>query len=354
MGWFDATEFRRLVSGRRRGLFAALTRALLAVAELPYGVAVSWRNRRFDRGRREIHRVGVPVVSIGNITAGGTGKTPLVAWLAKWFGEKGIRVCVISRGYGAVAGASNDEARELALQLPNVPHLQNADRVAAARRAIEELGAQLILLDDAFQHRRLHRDLDVVLLDALEPFGFGHLLPRGLLREPLSGLQRADVLVLSRADAVDEQCRAAIRQEAFRHAGDAAWVELAHRPVCLAASSGESRPVETLRGRRVAAFCGIGNPAGFRHSLEACGYDVVAFREFPDHHPFPSHDVESLAQWAAGFSDLEAILCTQKDLVKIAAERLGPLRLWALAISVEVVSGGEALEERLRQTLRGS
>ncbi|MFM7073908.1 MAG: tetraacyldisaccharide 4'-kinase, partial [Planctomycetota bacterium] len=171
-----------------RGFIAVLLRGVFGLAERPYAWAVAARNRSYDSGRSPINRVDVPVVSVGNLSVGGTGKTPLVAWLAQWFLERGVRVVLVSRGYGAAAGETNDEARELAIRLPNVPHLQNRYRHAAAQRAIEQHDAQLILLDDAFQHRRLHRDLDIVLLDGLDPFGGERLLPRGLLREPLENL----------------------------------------------------------------------------------------------------------------------------------------------------------------------
>jgi tetraacyldisaccharide 4'-kinase len=197
----DASHFfLDLVSGRRRGPAATLLRGGLRLAETPYAMAMSWRNRRYDRGKAVIHRAGVPVVSVGNITLGGTGKTPMVEWIARLYRRHQVRVAIVSRGYRAEEGGRNDEARELEQKLPDVPHIQNADRAAAARVAVEELDMQLIVLDDGFQHRRLARDLDVVLLDALEPFGFEHVFPRGTLREPLSGLRRADLVILSRAD----------------------------------------------------------------------------------------------------------------------------------------------------------
>ncbi len=193
------TEFRDLVSGRRKGLAATFTRGVLRVAEMPYALAVSARNRRYDRGAHLTHRAGVPVISVGNLTLGGTGKTPMVKWLAQRLQNSGVRVAIVSRGYGAANGAPNDEAMELAAALPNVPHIQSRDRVAAAARAIQGFHSQVLLLDDGFQHRRLARDLDIVLLDALEPFGFEHVFPRGTLREPLAGLRRADFVCLSRA-----------------------------------------------------------------------------------------------------------------------------------------------------------
>ena len=159
-----------------------MLRLLLHAAEVPYALVVGWRNRRFDRHPERVFRVAVPVISVGNLTTGGTGKTPLVEWLARWFRAAGVRVTLISRGYAAEKGARNDEAMELEQRLPDVPHLQNPDRVQAARIAVEELDCQLIILDDAFQHRAIARDLDIVLIDATEPFGYGHLLPRGLLR----------------------------------------------------------------------------------------------------------------------------------------------------------------------------
>ena len=173
----NPTSFRDLVSGRCRGAGASLLRGLLRLAEFPYATAARWRNRRYDTGRAEVLRVGVPVVSVGNLTVGGTGKTPLVRWIARWLVDRGVRVALVSRGYRATGGQPNDEARELAQLLPDVPHVQNPDRVAAAREAVGRFGCQAVLLDDGFQHRRLARDLDIVLLDALEPFGFDHVVP---------------------------------------------------------------------------------------------------------------------------------------------------------------------------------
>ncbi len=192
-------SYRAILSGQRRDLLAVAARGMLSVAEVPYRAAMACRNRRYERGWAEIHRVSVPVVSVGNLTVGGTGKTPFVAWLAQWFRDQGIRVSLVSRGYGGQTGGGNDEARELEQRLPDVPHVQSPDRVAAARIAIDELATQLIILDDGFQHRRIGRDLDVVLIDATQPFGYGHVLPRGLMRESKRGLSRADVVALTRA-----------------------------------------------------------------------------------------------------------------------------------------------------------
>ena len=340
-----------LLSGRRRCPWASSLRALLRLAEFPYTTAVGWRNRAYDRGRRTIQTVGVPVISVGNITTGGTGKTPLVAWLASWFRSRGVRVGIVSRGYKSGRATANDEARELADRLPDVPHLQNPDRIAAAQQAVEKNGCELLILDDAFQHRRIHRDLDIVLLDALEPFGYGHLLPRGTLREPLAGLRRAHIIALSRANLVDENTRRAIQDIARRFAPDAAWIEVAHEPRELRSSTGEVAPLSSLAGRPLAAFCGIGNPAGFRRTLESCGLQVAGFREFADHHAYSPRDLVALAEWGDDIANAAAFVCTHKDLVKINAPRIGRWPLWALAIEMKLLVGEDELLAQLFRVL---
>ena len=343
---FRPSSFTDLVSGRRRGPAASAARLGLRLAEVPYTLAVRWRNWRYDSPGR-VQRVSVPVVSVGNLTVGGTGKTPMVRWIARWFRQNGVGVTVISRGYGSRAGVANDEALELAQDLPDVPHLQDPDRVAAARSAIERFDCQLIVLDDAFQHRRIGRDLDLVMLDALEPFGFGHVFPRGTLREPVDGLSRADVVVLSRADMLEPDRRDEIRREVGRHAPDAVWAEITHTPRALLSFGGSEQPIESLAKEPVAAFCGVGNPAGFRHTLEVSGYEIVGFREFADHYAYGPADLESLARWADEL-DVAAVLCTQKDLVKLNIDRIGRHPLLAVAIGVDFLVGRGDLEKRLK------
>ena len=348
--------FRRLVSGERTGVFATLARLACAVVEIPYAVVVRARNVAYDRGSLKQHRVEVPVICVGNLTMGGTGKTPMVEYLARWFRQRQVRVAIVSRGYRAVAGQGNDEAKELAEKLPDVPHIQNPDRVAASRLAIDELDMQLILLDDGFQHRRLARDVDIVLIDALEPFGYGHLFPRGMLREPLSGLRRARLVALTRADLVSDERRRELRQRVCGHVPEAAWIEVAHQPAGLArmgqslgdlpigdgsspgTSSPETGALESLRGKRVVAFCGIGNPNGFRLSLESCGVELLGFHEFPDHHDFTREDVEKLREAGVALQP-DLFVCTHKDLVKIELERLGSVPLRALIVEMKVLMG---------------
>ncbi len=346
---FAAAEFRNLVTGRTRGVAAAAARCLLRAAALPYSAAMRLRNACYERGVLRVHRAPLPVLSVGNLTLGGTGKTPMVAWVARRLRAEAVRVAIVSRGYGATAGSRNDEARELELLLPDVPHLQHADRVAAARIACEELDMQLVVLDDGFQHRRLHRDLDIVLLDALDPLR-GRVFPGGLLREPFSGLRRAHVVVLSRADAVEADVRRAWRTQVARVAPEALWVEAAHRPRCLRNASGVQQPVDALAAQRVLAFCGIGNPESFHHTLRALRATVAHVETFPDHHPYQRGDLERLARLADEHR-ADALVCTLKDLVKIQVSSLGGRPLWAVEIEIDILEGENALAQRLHAAI---
>lgn len=348
----NLAAYRRLVSGSWRGASGALLRGALWLGSLPYALAVVLRNGRFEHLRNAVQAVDVPVVSVGNLTTGGTGKTPLVEWIARYYRDRQLRVALVSRGYGAERAARNDEALELEQRLGDVPHLQDPDRVAAARIAVEELESQLIVLDDGFQHRRIHRDLDIVLLDALEPFGYGHLLPRGLLREPVGSLRRADAVLLTRCDGVSDRRRAEIRSRVARLAPAAVWGEVAFKPLGFRSASGEVESLAELAGQEVLAFCGIGNPAGFQHTLQACGVQVLDFREFPDHHAYGREDIDQLDRWVASHP-CQAVLCTHKDLVKLQVATLGARPLRAVAIGVEFCCGEAEFQGLLGRVIAG-
>lgn len=346
-----ATEFRRIVSGERKDAFAWLSRILLRVASLPYGWVVAARNRRYDRGQLAIHQVGIPVVCVGNLTVGGTGKTPMVAYLCRWFRERGVRVAVVSRGYRGDHQNLNDEGRELNDRLPDVPQIQNPDRVAAAQVAEQELDMQAIVLDDGFQHRRLARDLDIVLIDALQPFGFDYLLPGGLLRESPSGLRRAHVVALTRAASLAPHQREQLRASVSAFAPDARWIELDHAPVGLLTANGSAETVEMIQEKRVFAFCGLGNPLGFQHTLKTCRADVIEFQEFPDHHEYSRQDIESLSARLKLLQPDYAI-CTHKDLVKIELDEIDGVPLRALLVEQRILEGEAVLEQTLQGLLK--
>ena len=333
-----------LISGRRRGWWAGLQRSVLKLATIPYATAVAGRNLLFRYRVKKSHAIPVPVISVGNITAGGTGKTPLVAWLAKQLVDRGIRVTLISRGYGSRVDGLNDEALEIAQRIPGIPHLLDPNRVRAAWQAVNDHASQLIVLDDGFQHRRIARDLDVVLVDATNPFGYGHLLPRGTLREPPAALQRADLLALTRVDLVEPESLCVLEDQLTRHAPGVPQFHVAYQPSHLLNVAGEQQELRGLQGKSVAAFCGIGNPHAFRLTLEGSGCRLVDFRAFPDHHPFGEEDLESLTRWLTHLHQVDAVICTHKDLVKIPCETLHQIPLWALALQMEVTRGQEALD----------
>jgi tetraacyldisaccharide 4'-kinase len=344
-----SARFHDLVSGRAAGIGPAVLRLGLSAASLPYAWAVGLRNRGYDRGWIGAYRSPVPVISVGNLTVGGTGKTPCVEYLARYFHDQGTRVAILSRGYGSLHGP-NDEAQVLAENLPGIPHLQSADRAATAREAVETHGAQLLILDDGFQHRRMVRDLDIVLVDATNPWGHNRLMPRGLLREPLASLRRAAVVILSRADQVAVATLEAIEKRIRRECGDVLIVKAMHQPQCWVQHEQADQPLAALRGQSVAAFCGVGNPASFRRTLEDLGCRVTAFRAFPDHHHYSRSDVVKLIDWVRADS-ADCAATTQKDLVKLRSATVGGRALFALRIGLSLQSSLESkrLHERLHR-----
>jgi len=211
---------------------------------------------------------------------------------------------------------------------------------------VEELESELLILDDGFQHRRLGRDLDLVMIDALEPFGLDRLFPRGLLREPVGSLSRAGAIILSRADLIDEPSRDAIRARVRSIAGSVPFIESRHAPLDLTDAEGGCYPLAELGGTSVAAFCGIGNPEGFRRTLEPLCGRIADLRVFPDHHRYTAEDVASLSAWARA-SGANLALTTQKDSVKLRTAALGPIPLRALRICLEITDGLADLEEAL-------
>lgn len=341
--------FHALVSGEKRGLTSGSLRRLLWLAQWPYALTVRLRNRRYDTGTWPVHRTEVPIISVGNLTLGGTGKTPCVEWIARFLREHDWAVTILSRGYGSEAGR-NDEAMVLEENLPDVPHLQGVDRAALAEIAVEELASEVLILDDGFQHRRLRRDLDIVLIDVSNPWGFDALFPRGLLREPLTSLRRADIVVLTRCDRLSEDVARSITERVGQYAPGVPVVRTIHRPRGLIGGDGVSPP-EELTGRRVVGFAGIGNPDAFRKTLDKLGAEVVTLRCFPDHHPYDRADVEELHRWAAGFSNVE-VVTTQKDWVKLRLDELGGHRLRALTIGMEFLDGQDVFEHRLLAAIR--
>jgi tetraacyldisaccharide 4'-kinase len=345
------STYRDLISGSQRGALADATRFGLKAASLCYGSAVRIRNRAFDYGLLRTHRVPVPVVSIGNLTAGGTGKTPMVAAVVDWFRARGVRPVILSRGYRSLNDVANDEKLVLDQLCPNVVHLQSPDRVRSATDACRTHQAEVLILDDGFQHRRLARDLDIVLIDALDPWGAGHLLPRGLLREPRSSLNRAGLVVLTRADQCAPEEKDRTLAEICAACAGRFPVEAIFRPVGLISATGNAASTDSLRDA-VAAFCGIGNPEGFRRTLDSMGVEnrLAGFRAFDDHHHYQASELDNLAEWARSCGAC-ALVTTQKDLVKIPRTELGGLPLWAAVIRTQITARQDEFESHLQRLI---
>ena len=350
----DEAALHELMSGRRRDVGARLLRAGLQVASWGYAGVTRLRNWSYDRRWFPVEHAGVPVISLGNITTGGTGKTPMAAWMANTLLAEGFRPGLLSRGYRSLKNPpvdgsqpGNDEKLVLDRLCPGVPHVQQRDRVTAARRAVRELDCNVLILDDGFQHRRLHRDLNLVLIDALQPWGYGHVLPRGLLREPRSGIRRADLVLITRADQVGPDERSRLKREiaAIRQSDEC--VEVAFVPQRLVGLDGKTRPLSSLAGLTVAAFCGIGNPQGFRQMLAALGV-ACNLQAFPDHHLYAEHELAAMSAVAEALS-AGIVLTTLKDLVKIPPESWTGPPLFAVEIGVEFLSGGGLLTSRIQQ-----
>ena len=324
----------------------SVIRTGLRVLSWPYSVAVSLRNMGYRYGLLPVQSVSVPVISIGNLTTGGTGKTPVVAWVCHAIEHAGFRSGIVSRGYRSDSTGENDEKKVLAKLCPSVPHEQNPNRIDAAEKLLAKNNVDAIVMDDGFQHRRLSRDLNIVLLDATNPFGFGFLLPRGLLRESRFGLRRADIVLITRADQISEQhlrdIEQTVEQVAPRLAGRV--FRVAFKPSGLVNSAGESFSLSDVDDKDVAMMTAIGNPAAFQSTCKSLGARISSTHLFPDHHHYSEAELQDICK-AAGES--HCILTTLKDLVKI------PLQLTAFrAVRIETAFTSDQQEHQFREVIQ--
>jgi tetraacyldisaccharide 4'-kinase len=300
---------------------------VLPPLSLLYGAVTRTRLSLYRRGTFHTTKLDRPVISIGNITTGGTGKTPLVEWVARTIASHGQKVCILTRGYGrkdphlqvivsdgyvvlASPAEAGDEPYLLATKLTGqAAVISSADRIAAGEEAINDFGTQCFVLDDGFQHLRLARDLNIVTIDATNPWGGGKLLPHGRLREAPEGLSRADCVVITRCDQagdVEKLCA-----EISRLIGGRPIFKSSMRPVRVVSLKNAG---ETLAApARVAAFCAVGNPGSFFENVRRLGFEIELQRSFPDHHVYSQSEVDSLIRDAGGSS----LMTTAKDAVKL-------------------------------------
>ncbi len=337
------TVSRRVASGPslRRWL-----RPLSAV----YGGLVRVRNRYFDIVPAARQRADVPVISVGNITVGGTGKTPMVIEIVRRLRDRNRRPAILTRGYKARPGEEADEVLEFRDALGNIPIVVNADRVSGATAAVHEHGADCLVMDDGFQHRRLARDLDIVLIDALRPWGGGTVLPAGRLREPLRNLRRADLFIITRANQVAPRMCDRIRAKLARLASDKPIVAVGVEPDVLIDLRGQPVDIATLGGRRVLAVCGLGNPATFVELVRPLAGDCQSL-VFADHQHYGDAQVERIRRTAA-HGNADVVVTTRKDWVKLVPQWRddGP-PLLRLDVRPAWLGDTTPLDDHLRQAL---
>lgn len=347
---------------------------MLAPFGVVYGAVSEARAALYRTGALRSYKIEAPVISVGNITTGGSGKTPLVEWIARSVARaEGRRPCVLTRGYGRVnpqhrvvvsdgenilasAREGGDEPFLLAEKLlGTVAVISDRDRVAAARWALENLRSDLFLLDDGFQHLRIKRDLDIVTLDATNPFGEGdgkgRMLPRGRLREPIAALARADCIIITRADMIDDANALRARVQALSGVRTILLARAQTTAVhTLFPSEKEGAPkANDSLPQPIAAFCALGNPQAFFAHLARSKYQLSYTRSFRDHHVYTQEDVNALVREGAQ-NGARTLMTTAKDAVKLRALHFA-LPCYVIEIAVEF-NDEEALLVLLREAMR--
>jgi 3-deoxy-D-manno-octulosonic-acid transferase len=375
------TYFFQLVHGQHtHGVFLSIIIALLYLFSFIYAWLVNVKLAGYKVGIFKRKRLGCYVISLGNITVGGTGKTPTAQRLAREIRDMGYRVVILNRGYRAkwrgevgivsdgqtlymTAAEAGDEAFMLAKHLPQVPVLIGAERAMTGQYAIEHFGAEVAILDDGYQHWQLERDMDILLVDAVNVFGNGYMLPRGTLREPVSHLDRADVCLLTKVDQAPEESRQYIRRTIQAENDHALIVESIHQPRCFIELSnwyenitGTGIDVSQMKGKRVMAVSAIGNPASFEQTLSNIGAVIIESLRFPDHHDYTVEEMMDVVD-QANRQGAEAIVITEKDAVKVpvmlknVVQETSPIPIYVVSVEVTFQDGNEAFQTLLKQRL---
>lgn len=357
--------YRNLISGRSTGLSAALLRSFMGVAATGYSLVVRLHNFLYSKRWLKIHTADVPVISIGNITTGGTGKTPLVIWICNTIYQisnikyQKCGVAILTRGYKTTRNLKLktqnyvDEPAVLAENCPQAKVIVNPSRAEAAAEAVDKFGAKVLIMDDGFQHRRLHRDLDIVTIDATCPFGYGKLLPAGLLREPVACLKHADAVVLTRCDQISESELSRIERELRLINPDMIIARSIHNPTCAKSVTGETITIEQLKSRKIFAFCGIGNPDAFLNTIRNTGANLVGSKIYNDHYHYTDGDIDDI-YGQANHLGADLILSTQKDYTHSAIRHAQyEIPFAYLAVEIKFTSGEDKLKQLIKDVLAG-
>lgn len=324
-------KWQRIWSDDGSSIRFSPAKTILYALSMLYRLIVNLRNFLYDRKILSETKLACPVISIGNITVGGTGKTPCVIRLAQMLKDEGFRPAVLSRGYGGKSSApvnivsdgtrillphstAGDEPCLIARSLPGIPVITGPQRSLTGKHAVENFGADVLICDDAFQHRQIFRDINIVLLDGEKPLGNGYLLPRGELREPAAALRRADAFILTRAD---EGKKISAIPGKIAEAENIPVFFSSHKIVAaVRGNNNTALPPAKLQGKKICAFAGIARPESFQKAIESTGAQVVSLAVFPDHHNYRREELESIRRdFTKSGADL--ILTTEKDGVRL-------------------------------------
>ncbi len=361
--------YRKLISGQSTSWFAASSRSALGVAGAVYTIGIRLWNLLYCKGWLKTHRVNAVVFSVGNITTGGTGKTPLVIWLCNKITEnsklkaQNCQCAILTRGYKATQNSKlktqnySDEPAILVESCPQAKVIVNPDRVVSAAAAVNKFGANVLIMDDGFQHRRLDRDLDIVTIDAMCPFGYGKLLPAGLLREPATALKRANAVVITRCDQTTAAELAQLEEKLQLINPDIPIARSIHAPVCAKSREHKELSIEELRDKKIFAFCGIGNPDAFLGTIENLRFKMAGSKVYNDHHHYTDNDIADIYE-KAGYLGADLILTTQKDWSKICGSNFSILNSQGvpfayLVIRLKFISGEDKITQLIEDTLAG-
>jgi tetraacyldisaccharide 4'-kinase len=347
--------YRKLISGQSNDFAANLLRLFLRTVAIGYSLIVRLRNLLYSKGLLKVHYVDAAVICVGNITVGGTGKTPLVVWLCNLIAKQ-YKYAILTRGYKANQNHI-DEPAVLTESCPEAKVIINPDRVAGAAEAIDKYAVEVLIMDDGFQHRRLHRDLDIVTIDATQPFGYDKLLPAGLLREPVSSLQRAGAVVITRCDQVAETQLNELEHVLRAINPDVVIAKSIHSPAYAKSIADKEISIEQLKGKKVFAFCGIGNPDAFFNTIKDIGAYLAGSKVYNDHYHYTEACLTEISEQAEELG-ADLMLTTQKDWTKVTSNTefkiLYPKTrpsLAYLAIELKFLSGQDKLTNLIKDTL---
>jgi tetraacyldisaccharide 4'-kinase len=324
-----------------------------------YRLIINFRNWLYDHKIFKEVKLPCPVISVGNITVGGTGKTPCVIMLAQILRENGFKPAILSRGYGGErvnpvnivsdgreilldSKIAGDEPYLIARELKNVPVITGAKRIGTGKTAINQFGANVLICDDAMQHRQIFRDINLVLLDSQSLRGNNHILPRGRLREPISELKRASAIVLTRANEAQQTNN---KIEKIIQTEKIPIFRSIHKPKDIVKGDySAQKSISELRGKKICTFCGIANPDSFRKTLSDAQAQVLSIDIFPDHHRYNKNELEKIKD---RFIDCRAdfLISTQKDVVRLQEFPEFVNMIYMLRIELEIIPSGDAFKK---------